>query len=142
MKNKLVFVSGMAVGFVLGTRAGRDSYEKLKVKVRGLLGGPTHRDNVSDTAGPLRNKTPEVQEQASQTGKKAKEEITGAPPHDTTPHKDESTSDTPKHDHPKAYAPPESDFYGIGGPASHESLDTHTAQQAHHDETGGQNRTD
>jgi hypothetical protein len=126
MKNKLVFVSGMAVGFVLGTRAGRDSYEKLKVKIRGLLEGPTHRDNVSDTAGPPRNKTPEVREPASQAGKNAKEEITGAPPHDT----------------PKTYAPPASDFYGIGGPASHESLDTHTAQQAHRDETGGQNRPD
>ncbi|MHA7303223.1 hypothetical protein [Pseudarthrobacter sp. MDT1-22] len=138
MKNKLVFVSGIAVGYVLGTRAGRDSYEKLKLKVRGFREGPTHRDKVSDTA---RN-TPEVQEQASQAGKKTKEEITGAPAHDTTRPKDGAASGTPKRDHPKAYAPPESDFYGIGGPASHESLDADTAQQAHRDETGGHNRTD
>ncbi len=33
MKNKLVFVSGIAVGYVLGIQAGKDSFEKLKVKV-------------------------------------------------------------------------------------------------------------
>jgi hypothetical protein len=96
MKNKLVFVLGMAVGYLVGTWAGRDSYEKLKV----------------------------------------------TPRHDATPHKDVATSGTPEHDHAKAYAPPESDFYGIGGPASHSSPDADPAQQAHRDETGGQNRTD
>ncbi len=126
MKNKLVFVLGMAVGYVVGTWAGRDSYEKLKVKVRGFREGPTRQDKVSETAGHPRNKTPQVQEQANQAGKKAKEEMTG----------------TPRHDHAKAYAPPESDFYGIGGPASHSSPDADPAQQAHRDETGGQNRTD
>jgi hypothetical protein len=87
MKNKLVFVLGMAVGYVVRTWAGRDSYEKLKVKVRGFREGPTRQDKVSETAGHPRNKTPQVQEQANQA------------------------------DHAKAYAPPESDFYGIGGPA-------------------------
>jgi hypothetical protein len=32
MKNKLVFASGMAAGYVLGTRAGRESYEKIRTK--------------------------------------------------------------------------------------------------------------
>jgi hypothetical protein len=138
MKNKVAFVSGMAIGYVLGTRAGRGIYEKLKVEVRGFREGPPRRDKVSDTA---RN-TPEVQEQASQTGNKATEEITGEPRHDTTPPKDGATSGTPKQDLTKAYTPPEADFYGIGGPASHESLDAGTTQQAHRDETGGHNRTD
>jgi len=138
MKNKLVFVSGIAVGYVLGIQAGKDSFEKLKVKVRSFREGRTRRDKLSDTA----KNTPEVQEQASPAGKKTKEEITGAPPHDTTPHKEGETAVTAKHDRPKSYAPPESDFYGIGGPASHESLDADTAQQANRDETGGHNRTD
>jgi hypothetical protein len=142
MKNKLVFVLGTAVGYLVGTWAGRDSYEKLKVKVRGFRESPTRQDKVSETAGHPRNKTPQVQEQVNQAGKKAKEEITGTPRHDAPPHKDVATSGTPKHDHAKAYAPPESDFYGIGGPASHSSPDADPAQQAHRDETGGQNRTD
>lgn len=140
MKNKLVFVSGVAVGYVLGTRAGRDSYEKLKVKVRGFWQDPTVHDKVSDAAGAIRNKAPEVQGQASQAVKKEKEEITGALQHDTTTHHDGTTSGLSPHDHAKAVAS-ESAFYGIGGPASGESLDAETAQQ-HHQDTGSQDRTD
>lgn len=137
MKNKLAFVSGMAVGYVLWSRAGRNSYEKLKVKVRGFRQGPTRRDQVTDTAEASRNKAPEVQEQASQA---AREEITGAPRRDTTPHHDGAASGTLRHNPAKADSS-ESDFYGIGGPASHESLAAETAQRAHHQDTGSQDRT-
>lgn len=138
MKNKLVFVSGIAVGYVLWSRAGRDSYEKLKVKIRGFRQGPTVQDQVTDTAELPRNKAPEVQEQASQA---AKEDITGALQRDATPHHDEAPSGTPRHDPAKADSS-ESTFYGIGGPASHESLDAETAHQEHHHATGSQDRTD
>lgn len=32
MKNKLIFATGMAAGFVLGSRAGRQTYDKLMAK--------------------------------------------------------------------------------------------------------------
>jgi hypothetical protein len=141
MKNKLVFVSGVAVGYVLGTRAGRDSYEKLKVKVRGFWESPTVQDKVSDAAESLRNKAPEVREQASQALKKAKEEITGALQHDTKTQKDQATSGHSPHDQTMADGS-ESAFYGAGGPASGESLEAETAPQAHREDTGSQDGTD
>lgn len=140
MKNKLVFVSGVAVGYVIGTRAGRDSYEKLKVKVRGFWQSPTVQDKVTDATEAIKNKAPEVQEQASQAVKKVKEEITSALHHDTKPHNDGATSGPPPHDQAMADAS-ESAFYGIGGPASGESLEAETTQ-AHREDTGSQDRTD
>ncbi|MFY1672535.1 hypothetical protein ACN27G_21635 [Plantactinospora sp. WMMB334] len=47
MRGKLWFVGGLAVGFVLGARAGRDKYEELVVKGRKVLDHPT----VQEAAG-------------------------------------------------------------------------------------------
>lgn len=60
MKNKLVFGAGMAVGFVLGTRAGRDSYEQLRTKALELWNSPKVQDTVSSTAETIKTKAPEV----------------------------------------------------------------------------------
>lgn len=62
MKNKLVFTAGMAAGFVLGARAGRDSYEKIKTKAQELWGNPKVQETVSSTAETIKNKAPEVQD--------------------------------------------------------------------------------
>lgn len=130
MKNKLVFVSGMAVGYLLGTRAVRDSYENLKGKVRSF--------RAPDTIGHPRNKTSEIQNPASPPEKKAKEETAIAP------RRDGATSFTSKDDQTKADSPPRNDFYGIGGPATHSypDADSETAQPSSQDETGGGSRTD
>lgn len=47
MRGKLWFVGGLAVGFVLGARAGREKYEELIVKGRKVLDHPT----VQEAAG-------------------------------------------------------------------------------------------
>ena len=41
MRGKLTFAAGVAVGFVLGTRAGRERYEELAATTRKLLASPT-----------------------------------------------------------------------------------------------------
>ncbi|WP_026551844.1 YtxH domain-containing protein [Arthrobacter sp. H20] len=78
MKNKLVFAAGMAAGYVLGSRAGRDSYEKLKTKADELWNNPKVQETVADTTSTLKHKMPEVQEQAGGAVKKAKESVSGA----------------------------------------------------------------
>ncbi|MBG6191169.1 hypothetical protein IWX64_002124 [Arthrobacter sp. CAN_A212] len=78
MKNKLVFVAGMAAGYVLGSRAGRESYEQLKTKADELWNNPKVQETVADTTSTLKNKMPEVQEQAGGAVKKARETVTGA----------------------------------------------------------------
>ena len=62
MKNKLVFAAGMAVGYVLGTRAGRESYEQLKNKAQELWESPKVQDTVASTTDTLKSKAPEVQD--------------------------------------------------------------------------------
>jgi hypothetical protein len=41
MRGKLWFIGGMAAGFVLGARAGREKYEELVVRGRKVLEHPT-----------------------------------------------------------------------------------------------------
>ncbi|MHA7208441.1 YtxH domain-containing protein [Arthrobacter sp. MDT1-65] len=62
MKNKLVFAAGMAAGYVLGTRAGRESYEQLRSKAQKLWNDPKVQDKVSSTTGTLKSKAPAVQD--------------------------------------------------------------------------------
>lgn len=78
MKNKLVFATGIAVGYVLGSRAGRESYEKLKAKADELWNNPKVQETVSETTESLKHKAPHLQEQASATAKKAKDSVSGA----------------------------------------------------------------
>ncbi len=54
MRGKLLFLGGLATGFVLGTRAGREKYDELMQAARRVKDNPT----VQETAGV-------VQEQAS-----------------------------------------------------------------------------
>ncbi len=44
MGGKLLFVAGAAVGFVLGTRAGRERYEELKTAARKVMDNPSFQE--------------------------------------------------------------------------------------------------
>jgi hypothetical protein len=41
MRGKMAFLTGLAVGFVLGTREGRERYDQMVQKARQLLDHPT-----------------------------------------------------------------------------------------------------
>ncbi|MBZ9643351.1 YtxH domain-containing protein [Streptomyces sp. PSKA30] len=49
MRYRLTFVVGLAVGYVLGTRAGRERYEQLKKSARQVAQNPAVR-NTAETA--------------------------------------------------------------------------------------------
>ncbi|NEY35566.1 YtxH domain-containing protein [Streptomyces sp. PRKS01-65] len=49
MRYRLTFVVGLAVGYVLGTRAGRERYEQLKKSARRVSQNPAVR-NTAETA--------------------------------------------------------------------------------------------
>ncbi|MCB5164849.1 YtxH domain-containing protein [Streptomyces bambusae] len=50
MRYKLTFVVGLALGYVFGTRAGRERYEQLKKSAQDLAHNPAVR-NAAETAG-------------------------------------------------------------------------------------------
>jgi hypothetical protein len=49
MRYRLTFIAGLAIGYVLGTRAGRERYEQLKKSARRIAENPAVR-NTAETA--------------------------------------------------------------------------------------------
>ena len=47
MRGKLMFISGLAAGFVLGSRAGREKYEEIRESAKKVWESPT----VQEAAG-------------------------------------------------------------------------------------------
>ncbi|MBT2492315.1 YtxH domain-containing protein [Streptomyces sp. ISL-96] len=50
MRYKLTFIAGLALGYVLGTRAGRERYEKLKKSARQVAQNPAVRNAAESAA--------------------------------------------------------------------------------------------
>lgn len=73
MKGRLLLAAGIGVGFVLGSRAGRQSYETLKGYVQDLWSDPKVQDRVSDIEDTVREKAPVVQDKAEEALKSAGE---------------------------------------------------------------------
>ncbi|WP_401000237.1 YtxH domain-containing protein [Agromyces sp. GXQ0307] len=46
MKGKILFVVGLGVGYVLGTRAGRERYEQIRKAAEGVWNQPAVQDGV------------------------------------------------------------------------------------------------
>ncbi|MET8975990.1 YtxH domain-containing protein [Streptomyces sp. NPDC004539] len=50
MRYRLTFAAGLAVGYVLGTRAGRERYEQLKKSARRVAQNPAVRNTAESAA--------------------------------------------------------------------------------------------
>jgi hypothetical protein len=62
----ITFAAGVAVGYVLGSKAGRQAYERIKLQVSGL----THSDPVQQVAG-------DVKDLASKAASEAGDRVSG-----------------------------------------------------------------
>ena len=65
MKGKITLLAGAAVGYVLGTRAGRDRYEQLKTQAQSLWQNPTVQEKKTQAQDFAKEKAPEVQEKVA-----------------------------------------------------------------------------
>ncbi|GHJ37772.1 YtxH domain-containing protein [Streptomyces sp. TS71-3] len=50
MRYRLTFAAGLALGYVLGTRAGREQYEKMKSCAQGFMQNPAVRNTAESAA--------------------------------------------------------------------------------------------
>ncbi|MFJ1971192.1 YtxH domain-containing protein [Streptomyces sp. NPDC087903] len=50
MRYRLTFVAGLALGYVLGTKAGRERYEQLKKSARQVAQNPAVRNSAETAA--------------------------------------------------------------------------------------------
>lgn len=60
MKKRLILLAGLGVGYVLGSRTGRQSYEKLKAQLQELWTDPKVQETVEKANQSIREKAPAV----------------------------------------------------------------------------------
>lgn len=60
MRMKAAFLLGSAVGYVMGTRAGREQFEKIRSSAQTLWSDPRVQEKVSGVQEQVREKAPEL----------------------------------------------------------------------------------
>ena len=80
MKGKILFVAGLGIGYVLGTRAGREKYEQLKSGAMKLWNDPRVQRQVDAAETFVKDKAPDVAEFVSDNAKKVVSQVTGKKP--------------------------------------------------------------
>ncbi|MCS0498367.1 YtxH domain-containing protein [Protaetiibacter mangrovi] len=77
MKGKILFLAGLGVGYVLGTRAGRERYEQIKAAATNLWNAPVVQKRVDDVQEFVKDKAPEVVEFVADGAKKVAAQVSG-----------------------------------------------------------------
>lgn len=78
MKGKILLVVGVGIGYVLGTRAGREKYNEIKATANKLWNDPRVQKQVDTAEGYVKDKAPEVAEFLSDGAKKVVGQVAGA----------------------------------------------------------------
>jgi len=77
MKGKILFLAGLGVGYVLGTRAGRERYEQIKAAASSLWNAPVVQRQVDTVQDFVKDKAPEVVEFVADGAKKVAAQVAG-----------------------------------------------------------------
>jgi hypothetical protein len=92
MKGKILFVTGLGVGYVLGTRAGRERYESIKRSFLRLWNDPKVQRQVDAAEAYVKDKAPEVAEFVTDNAKKVVSQVTSRRKPDAKPRPASRTS--------------------------------------------------
>jgi oxygen-dependent protoporphyrinogen oxidase len=80
MQGRILFLTGAAVGYVLGARAGRRRYEQIKAGAERLWNDPKVQSTVDQAVGQVqgfvKDKAPQVQAAVTDRAKKAVSQVT------------------------------------------------------------------
>jgi len=79
MKGKILLVVGIGVGYVLGTRAGRERYDQMKAAVDRFWADPRVKKQVDTAQEYVKDKAPEVAEFVADGAKKVVSQLAGKP---------------------------------------------------------------
>lgn len=80
MKGKILFVAGLGLGYVLGTRAGRAKYDQLKAAALKVWQDPRVQKQVDTVEEFVKDKAPEVADFVSDNAKTLVDKVTGKAP--------------------------------------------------------------
>lgn len=75
MRGKILFVFGIALGYVLGTRAGRERYEQIRAGALKVWNDPRVQEQVATVEDFVKTKAPDVAEKATVAAKKVSSTI-------------------------------------------------------------------
>lgn len=77
MKGKILFVAGLGLGYLLGTRAGREKYDELKTAALKVWNDPRVQKQVDAVEDFVKDKAPEVAEFVSDGAKNLVGKVSG-----------------------------------------------------------------
>jgi hypothetical protein len=77
MKGKILLVTGLAVGYVLGTRAGRERYEQIKSAANKFWNDPRVQKQVGQAEDFVKDKAPDVADFLADGAKKVVSQVSG-----------------------------------------------------------------
>ena len=80
MKGKILLVVGLGVGYLLGTRAGRERYEQIKDAAAKLWNDPRVQQRVDQAEDFVKDKAPEVAEFLADGAKTVVSKVSGSTP--------------------------------------------------------------
>jgi hypothetical protein len=75
VKSKVMFLVGLGLGYVLGTRAGRERYEQLRASAERLWTNPSVQTQVQRAEDYVRGAAPEVVERVETTTRKLADQV-------------------------------------------------------------------
>jgi len=78
MKGKILLVVGLGIGYVLGTRAGREKYEKIKATAIKLWNDPHIAEQRHNAEGFVKDKAPDVAEFLADGAKKVVKQVSSS----------------------------------------------------------------
>ena len=80
MKGKILFVAGLGLGYIFGTRAGREKYEQLKTTALKVWNDPRLQKQVDAVEDFVKDKAPEVAEFVTDNAKSLVNKVSGKVP--------------------------------------------------------------
>ena len=94
VKGKILLLVGLGVGYVLGTRAGRERYEQIKDAASKLWNDPRVQKRVDQAEDFVKDKAPEVAEFLADGAKNVVSKVSGSTPPKPAARKPSTTSRT------------------------------------------------
>ena len=78
MRGKILLVVGIGIGYVLGTRAGREKYDQMRATAQKLWNDPRVQKQVNNAEEFVKDKAPEVAEFLADGAKKVVSQVSGS----------------------------------------------------------------
>ncbi len=92
MKGKILLLVGLGVGYVLGTRAGRERYEQIMDAANKLWNDPRVKQRVDQAEDFVKDKAPDVAEFLADGAKNVVSKVSGSTPPKSSTSRSSSSS--------------------------------------------------